>query len=165
MLAAETLQAGLVGYAKMGSSFAALRLLVASPELAWAGQAIVSAVALAVMLSVAVRRPGGRAEVAVLAVSACLATPFLLTYDLLLLAIPLAVTATQASRAGFWPWERIGLAGAYALPLVAPALAKHGVPIVPVVLAGLLLIVCRRAGRPNMVTAGGLAWRRVRRRG
>ena len=145
-LAKAALQSGLVGFGKMTSSFAAARLLGASLSLAWAVQLAVSAAALAAVVAVTSRRPGARIEVAIVAAASCLATPFLLDYDLTLLAIPLAIGASSAVQSGFLPWERFGLAAAYMLPLAARPLAMAaGLPVAPVVIAGVLAILVQRA--------------------
>ena len=146
-LAARTLTDGLVGFAKMTSPFAGLRLAGATIPLAWVGQAAASAAALGVVVTVGRRRPGGRIEMATTAAAACLATPFLLDYDLMLLAVPLAVMADAAHRRGVLPWERCILAGCYVLPLVARPLAMGaGLPVAPFAVAALLAALLRRHG-------------------
>jgi len=144
-LARATLEQGLVEYGKMSSTFAGLRLLGARLPLAWTVQAAVALATVAMVVAVAWRRPGGRAEMAVTATGTCLATPFLLGYDLTLLAVPLAWVAAEATRDGFLPWERLVLAGAYLMPLFSIVLALHlGLPTAPLMIAALLVVVSRR---------------------
>jgi alpha-1,2-mannosyltransferase len=144
-LARAALESGGVGFGKMASPFAALRLAGAGLEAAWIGQGIMSLGALAVLISVSRTRPGAAAEIAALAAAACLATPFLLDYDLMLLAVPLAWVASLATTNGFRPWEKLLLAGAFLLPLVARPLAlSTGLQVAPVVVAVLLAVVVRR---------------------
>ncbi len=84
-----------------------------------AAQVLQGAVAVAVVLAVvwALRsRPGGRAEVAAVAAGAPLVTPFVLSYDMLVLLIPTAFLLAQARRGGFSPWEKAGVALAWLLP-------------------------------------------------
>jgi alpha-1,2-mannosyltransferase len=145
-LARRVLEMGLVGFPKMVSTFAAARLLGAGLSLAWVAQAVVSLSVFFLVLRVARHRPGAAAEGAIIAVAACLATPFLLDYDLMLLAVPLAWVASMAARSGYMPWEKLVLATAFALPLVARSLATHaGVPVAPLVVTALLAVVVRRA--------------------
>lgn len=145
-LAKATLDAGLVGFPKMVSSFAAMRQLGGAPSLAWAVQCLVSLAALAAVLSVSRRKPGAGAEGATMAAAACLASPFLLDYDLMLLAIPLAWVAARAERGGYLPWEKLILLAAFVLPLLARPLAmKAGAPLAPLVVAALLAVVVRRS--------------------
>jgi hypothetical protein len=153
-LAQNALQEGWVAFAKLVSTFAAARLLGMDLSTAWAAQVVVSITALSVMLMVARGRPGAPAEVATLAVAACLATPFVLDYDLMLLAVPLAWLAAEAERGGYLPWEKLVLVAAFALPLVARPLAmRGGVPVAPLMLTVLLGAVARRA---HLVTTAPL---------
>jgi len=149
-LARAALEAGLVGFEKMASTFAAVRLLGGGLSAAWIAQALVSLAALAAVASVARRRPGGAAEMAAMAAAACLATPFVLYYDLMLLAVPLAWLAAQAARGGFLPWEKALLAAGFLAPLLSLALAtRAGMPVAPIVAGALLAAVIRRAGMPQ----------------
>jgi hypothetical protein len=146
-LARAALEAGWVGFQKMTSPFAAVRLLGGGIALAGVVQWIVSLAALGVVAFVARRRPGAAAaEVATMATASCLATPFLLDYDLMLLAVPLAWVASMADGDRFLPWEKTVLAAGFVLPMVARAIAwTVGIPITPVVVSALLAVVVRRA--------------------
>jgi len=145
-LAQAVLELGGVGFGKMVSSFAAARLLGVNLTTAWVVQTLVSLTALAAVMLVAHRRPRGAPEGATLATAACLATPFLLDYDLMLLAIPLAWVAAEAERTGYLPWEKVTLAVVFVSPLLARSLAIWcGVPMAPLVLLALLGVVVRRA--------------------
>jgi len=170
-VAQEALQAGSVGFAKMVSPFAAARLLGAGLTGAWITQAASSGTALLILLSVVRCRPGAPAEGAVLAAAACLATPFLLDYDLMLLAVPLAWVAAEAERGGYLPWEKLVLAAVFLLPLVVrPIATVTGIPIAPPLLIALLWVVARRAsavpgffGRPKPASPWPWAPRSVTR--
>ena len=99
-LARATLEDGLVGHEKMVSVFAGVRLLGGGIGLAWAVQGLVAAAVVAVLLPRLRRRPGGVAEMAAVAAATPLVSPFLLDYDLLLLALPLAsCCARRCARA------------------------------------------------------------------
>jgi hypothetical protein len=129
--------------------FAGARLLGGGVVAAWAVQAVVASVAAGAVAVVARRRAGGAAEVATVAVAACLATPFLLDYDLMLLAVPLAWAGAAAERDGFLPWEKLVLALAFLLPMVGRAVGMTiGLPVAPLVVLALLAVVVRRAGWP-----------------
>jgi alpha-1,2-mannosyltransferase len=146
------LEEGLVGDAKMVSSFAGARLLGASVGTAWVVQAIVSAIALVAVAGVARRRPGAFAEIATVGVAACLVTPFLLDYDLMIVSVPLTWAVCDASSTGFRRWEKLILITAFALPLVVRPIAMHiGIPIAPIVIMGLLWVVTSRAYNPDCV--------------
>jgi hypothetical protein len=83
---------------------------------------------------------------AVLVLGGLLATPFLLDYDLTLLALPVAwLAGEQGERA--LPWERTALVAAFFLPLCARPLAEFaGIPATPLVAAALLCLSLRRCG-------------------
>jgi alpha-1,2-mannosyltransferase len=145
-LARATLEQGLVGFGKMQSVFAAVRLLRGSVGLAYAAQILVALTACVLLGWIAARRPGAHAEVALMVAATLLCTPFLLDYDLVCLALPISWIMAEAQRTEWQPWEKIVLLAAYALPLVSRSVATvTGVPIAPVVLVALLLIVARRA--------------------
>ena len=98
------------------------------------------------MLIVARRRPGSAADGATLAIATCLATPFLLDYDLMLLAIPLAWVSAKAEVNGYMAWEKVILGSAFLLPLLSRVLALNAnFPVAPFVLIALLWVVARRA--------------------
>jgi hypothetical protein len=74
-----------------------------------------------------------------------LCTPFLLDYDLVCLAIPLAWIVAQVPRTGWFGWEKIVLLAAYLLPLVARPLGSvSGVGVAPVIVGALLWVCLRR---------------------
>ncbi|HEY1928244.1 MAG TPA: glycosyltransferase family 87 protein [Caulobacteraceae bacterium] len=145
-LARVVLETGVVGPDKMVSAFAAVRVLGGPAPLAYAAQA---AVAVFVIVSLVrtrrmwVRHPS---EPALLVMAALLGSPFLLDYDLVILALPLAWLATTGAREGFRPWEKLGLTAGFVLPLVARSLAHvAGLPIAPLVLLALFNFVLRRS--------------------
>jgi hypothetical protein len=144
-LARATLEQGLVAASKMTSTFAAARMLGEGVGLAYAVQGAVAAATFALLARGAAGRPGGRPEGALLVAATLLCSPFLLSYDLAALALPVAWVAAQAERTGWLPWERLGLLAAYVLPLATLVAGRLGLPIAPLVVAGLLAIVLRRA--------------------
>ncbi len=148
-LARAVLEEGLVEPWKMQSAFAAVRLLHGGVALAYSAQVGVAAVVLLLLGRCAARRPGAAPEGALLVAGGLLCTPFLLDYDLACLLLPIAWVTAEAQRTDWWPWEKLALLAAYMLPLVSRPLAEAGVPIATAVLAGLLLIVARRAAAPT----------------
>ena len=142
-LARAALEQDLVGYAKMQSVYAAVRLAGAGPVAAWALQG--GALALAVAVLWKTRRCTEAARGAALACATLVATPFLLDYDLTLLAVPLAWMAAQGLSHGFRPWEKLVLVAAFILPWVARPLAlATEVAVGPALIIVLLLLVARR---------------------
>jgi hypothetical protein len=150
-LAKATLEHELVGSAKMQSVFAAVRLLHGSLFAAYAIQAAVAVMACALLLLLARRSARPLTQGVALVSAALLATPFLLDYDLTLLAIPLAWLFSEGRRTGFLAWEKILLLAAFVLPLVSRLVADRlGLPLGPPVLAGIFLLILRRGLREGL---------------
>ena len=151
-LARAALEQDLVGYARMQSAYAGARLLGADGGLAWIVHG--GALALAVTAVWTTRRSSEAARGAVLAAATLIATPFLLDYDLTLLAVPLAWLFREAVREGFRPWDKLILLGGFMLPLAARPLAlAAGLPIAPLVILALLFCVVRRTADRSAVPA------------
>jgi hypothetical protein len=145
-LARMALEQEFVGSEKMQSLFAAARLWHVPVPAAYAAQAAMTGFAALLLWVVVRRRPGAMAEGAALTAAAALASPFILDYDLMLLAIPLAWAFAVGRRDGFLPWEKTILAAAFLLPMVSRLIAGHlHLPLGPPVVLALLLVVARRA--------------------
>ena len=85
-----------------------------------------------------------------------LASPFLLDYDLTLLAIPLAWSAREGLRDGFAPGEKSVLVLAYLLPLFSRTLAGAlGLPLAPLTIAAMFYFVLKRALAPSFAGDAG----------
>jgi Glycosyltransferase family 87 len=147
--AQEAMANGAIGFAKMQSVFAAARLAGAGTGLAYALQGLV-ALACAVLVAHLFWRRGFTHEAgAALLVAALLATPFVLDYDLLLLAFPLAVLAN-----GPRPWEKAAALAGFVLPALARPLAMTtGIAIAPLVLLAVFALLLRRAHGPDATRA------------
>ena len=144
-LARATLERGLVPPADMQSAFAAIRLWNGPVPLAYAAQALVGLAAALAVAVVFARRRNDQAAAAALVAATLLATPFLLDYDLMLMAVPLAWLFAEGTRRGFLPWEKTGLVAAFLLPLLSRIVAaRTGLPLGPPVLAMLFALVLRR---------------------
>ncbi len=137
----------MIGWHKIQSALAAARVLGGGAEAAFAAQAAAVALGAAAVLATWWRARAPAMRDAALVAAAVLATPYVLDYDLVLLALPIAWMAGEGLRTGFLPWEKTALAAVWALPLVARGLAGLGLPLAPLATAGLLLLVLRRARR------------------
>jgi glycosyl transferase family 87 len=154
-LARATLERHLVGDEKMQSVFAAARLLHSDLALAYALQGTAAVIAAIALARLAARRPRNGAEGPGIVLAALLASPFLLDYDLTLLAIPLAWAAREGIETGFAPGEKMALAVAYALPLFSRPLAGAlGLPLAPLTIAVLFCLVWRRAAAERAPASG-----------
>jgi hypothetical protein len=126
----------------MQTAFGTVRTLGGSETLAWWVQAVV---ALAAAISVAAlwrSRAENEIKAAALGTAAMLATPYLYTYDLVVLAVPLAFLFRLGRSRGFWPHEMAGIGIACLLIFIFPFVK------LPVGFAAILVIaalVARRA--------------------
>jgi len=145
-LARAALERHLVGDEKMQSVFAAVRLLHGPLALAYCAQGLTALAAAAALFWLQRRDFRGPGEAAALVAATLLASPFLLDYDLTLLALPLAYLARQGLERGFAPFEKSVLVLAYLLPLASRILAGGlDLPVAaPTIAATLYFVVCRR---------------------
>lgn len=143
-LARAALERHLVGDDKMQSIFAAVRLLHGPLALAYAAQAATALVAAAALIWLQRRDFRGPSEAPALIAASLLASPFMLDYDLTLLAFPLAYLAREGLERGFAPFEKTVLMIAYLLPLASRIVAgAFGLPIAAPILAATLYFVIR----------------------
>lgn len=147
-LARAALEQNLVGFAKMQSVYAAVRLIGGPGGLAWTAQALAAVAAIYTLWKVT-RAGSDRANGAALICATLLTTPFVLDYDFTLLAVPLAWVFVRARRTGFLPWEKTILMAAFVLPIIARLIGilTH-VALAPWVVAALFWCVLRRARTP-----------------
>lgn len=144
--AGAVLSQGQVGYGKMVSTMSAALLLGLPGGLAIVLQALVSLFVAGALCTAAWRHGWSDALGAAMLAGALLATPFVLDYDLALLAFPLIWLACQQAR----DWERITIFIAFGLGIFARPLAVFaGLPIAPVVLLILFTLLVRRALDPH----------------
>ena len=143
--AGSATDSGVIGFGKMVSAFAGLRLVGVPGSVAFAVQAVLSLAVAAAVARASWRRRFTPGLAALVLAGAPLATPFVLDYDLLLTAFPLAFLFARAREGGFADWERITIAGVFAGAAFArPIALSAGVPIMPLLLAALFLCVWRR---------------------
>lgn len=144
-LARATLEQGLVDPAKMQSVFAAVRLWGGPVMLAYGLQGVAALMAISGLFWLQRRNFRGEAEGAALIAAGLIVSPFLLDYDLTLLAFPLAFLLKTGVEKGFRPWEKTLLLVAFLLPVLSRSLAMGlKLPIAPLVLGAVLWLVIRR---------------------
>jgi hypothetical protein len=153
---------------KFQSVFAWLRLWGGSPAHAYAGQALVTAGAVAACIWIWRSGVSFRLKAAALLVGTLLSSPYVLDYDFIVLGMALAFVAAEGLESGFWPWEKTILALVWVAPLLARELTK--LTYLPIGFAALaavfLLIVLRvraeRAGNIGMAAPATAAIARSR---
>ena len=144
------LEQGPTGWQKLQSTFAAMRMLGAGVDVSYAVHTLVSLPVAAAVLWIWHRPVGMPLKGAALATGCLLVTPYVLDYDLMLLALPLAWLSVEGVRTQFLNWEKIALLTAWLLPLISRGIGTTGVPIAPVVLLLLLCVIVRRAASVDL---------------
>ena len=148
-LARTALEQNLVGFAKMPTAFAAVRLWHGPVALAYAVQALVALGVCGALIALQRKAYRAPAEGPAMVAAALLASPFMLDYDLVILAIPLAWLTREGLRTGFRSWEKFVLGAGFVVPLVSrPIMSMTGVPIGPLVVGAVFWLVLRRWEKP-----------------
>ncbi|MEI9922353.1 MAG: glycosyltransferase family 87 protein [Bradyrhizobium sp.] len=153
------LEQGDVGFEKLQSVFAAVRMWGGGIPLAYLAQGIVS-VAVVCGTAWTWLSAGNRdLKSALLVVATLLASPHVLDYDLVVLAVAMAFFVRYGMRTGFRSFEISLLAAAWIVPLLSRGIAGvTGIPLGLVVLLALYVCIVRRAiaDREHInVAAGG----------
>jgi len=152
------LEQGPTGWQKIQSSFSAVRMLGGDIPLAYAVQIFVTV--FCAFWIVRVWRSGLASELqyALLATGAILSTPYVLDYDLMVMALPIAWMASYGLREGFLKWEKMALVMVWILPLFARSLGMlTGLPVGPVALLVFLFVLLRRVSYEMDGKRGGSA--------
>jgi hypothetical protein len=150
------LEQGDTGWEKIQSVFSAARMWGASVHTAYAIQT-----ALALMLAASLAwlwRSNAAFELkaAALATASLLATPYVLDYDLVALAVAIAFFARHGLNRGFRGFEISLLAAAWIVPLLSRVIAGvTGIPLGLMVLLALYAFVMRRAVLEHAVAVAG----------
>ena len=140
---------GWADLAKMQTAFALVRTLGLSEPLAWSVQAVLALITIAAVTALWRSRADYEVKAAALGVGAMLVTPYLYTYDLVVLAVPLAFLGRCGRARGFLTHELAGIALACLLVLIFPVVKA------PVGFAAVLLVaalIARRALAPHSVS-------------
>jgi alpha-1,2-mannosyltransferase len=144
--AARALEQNGIGNEKMQSVFAMMRILGSPVSVAYGAQAAMAVVVAATVLFVSWKVRSPRAVGAVMITGALLTTPFMLRYDLMLLAVPMLWIYSEARRIQVRRGEiAIGIM-AFMLPWAPLEIALYAhVLLAPFVIVALFVVVTRRA--------------------
>lgn len=141
----QVLEAGSTGWEKIQSVFAAVRMLGGGITLAYVAQAIVALAAIAATIWAWRSKTPYAVQCAVLCLATPLVTPYILDYDLVLLALPIAWLGLEGREHGFLPWEITALFLLWVLPLVSREVGSLlNIPLGPPVLILGLGLALRR---------------------
>lgn len=113
------LEAGALAWHKQQSAFGALSLLGADKAVAYAGQGLVALVVVMATLWLWRAPVDLGLKSAGLVTGAILITPYVLDYDLVILALAIAWMVAHGMRYGFHTWEKTILVLVWAVPLVS----------------------------------------------
>lgn len=137
---------GWANFGKLQTAFGLTRTLGFNEQTAWTVQAIVALSAAAAIVVLWRSRAAYEIKAAALGAGAMLATPYLYTYDLVVLAISLAFLWRMGRANGFLPYELSAIGLACLLILIFPFVtAPVGLPAVLIVAA----LIARRALATN----------------
>lgn len=144
-----------IGFGRMIMSFFGAVQMLNGPV--WLGYGLQAISALGVILTVVMLawRVRDLAGVAVLIpAGTVLITPFLLAYDLTLLAIPLIWLYRDWQISGEGPGERVVAILAFAIPGIANVLARElWLPLAPFVAAALFIVIAKRIWQAHQAQA------------
>ncbi|WP_315835381.1 glycosyltransferase family 87 protein [Bradyrhizobium prioriisuperbiae] len=140
------LEQGGTGWEKIQSIFSATRMWGASLPVAYAVQSAL-ALALAASLAWLWRSDAGRElKASALATACLLATPYVLDYDLVVLAVSIAFFVRHGLTHGFRDYEISLLAAVWTVPLITRSVAGvTGIPLGLIVVMALYVLTLRRA--------------------
>jgi hypothetical protein len=130
---------GWANFAKLQTTFGLARTLGLSETVAWAMQGVLFVIVAAAVSAIWRSRAAYEIKAAALATGALLATPYLYTYDLVAMAVPLAFLFRLGRAQGFLPYEPTGIAVACLLVLIYPLLMLPTGLLASVVVAALVV--------------------------
>ena len=139
--------------------FGAIRFHEWPLPVAYTVQAVVTVTAAALLVRALIRRPSGvrsgRAEIAATAACVPFCSPFMLQYDLVILAVPMAWLLGEALRDGYRRGEGVALAAAFVAPVLFRISAFDNAMQLSVIVAAALLFaaVLRRMTAPRQSPA------------
>jgi alpha-1,2-mannosyltransferase len=142
----QILERGEVQFYTMQTVFAGTRLLGGGITAAYVSQIAAVAITAAIVLWIWRQNIQFELKAAALATGLVLVSPYIIYYDLVVLALPIAWLALEGRRSGFLSFEKSLLVVAWLLPLVCEPVARTtSVPLTPLVCFLLLGFITRRA--------------------
>jgi hypothetical protein len=145
------LEQGAINFTTLQSIFGAVRMWGGEVGAAYVFQGVVALYAAAAVIRIWRSGRPFALRAAALAVGCLMVSPYVLQYDLVLLALPIAWLAMEGFERGFLPYEKIVLSVAWILPRVALPLSQSAkIPLAPFVTIALMtMILIRCASVPN----------------
>jgi hypothetical protein len=151
------LEEGSTGWEKIQSVFSAVRMWGGGIDLAYMVQGTLALSVAAGLVWLWRSEAGFDLKASALAVATLLTTPYVLDYDLMILAVAIAFYVRHGLARGFRDFELSLLAFIWIAPLLSRALAgATGIPLGLIVQIVLFVIVFRRAWRETGLSHGDL---------
>ncbi len=140
------LERGAINFRTLQSAFGAIRMWGGSVDAAYLLQAMVAIFAAAAVVWIWRARLPFAIKGATLAAGSLMVSPYVLQYDLVLLALPIAWLAMEVFEKGALPYEVTILTVAWSLPwLTLPLGDNFRIPMAPIVMITLMTAILRRA--------------------
>jgi Glycosyltransferase family 87 len=142
------LEPGGIGWEKIQSIFSAVRMWGGSVPLAYAAQLALAVTLIATLAWLWRSDAAFELKAAALATASLLATPYVLDYDLVVLALAIAYLGRLGLASGFRNFEISALAAAWIVPLWSRGIAQiTAIPLGLLVLLLLYVLIMRRAAQ------------------
>jgi alpha-1,2-mannosyltransferase len=139
------LEQGAINFDTLQSAFGAIRMWGGSVEVAYLFQGAVALYAAFAVIFVWHSNRPFALKGAALALGSLMVSPYVLQYDLMLLALPIGWLAMEGFEKGFLPCEKAVLLVAWLLPRVSlPVSHNASIPIAPVVIVVLMTMILLR---------------------
>lgn len=139
---------GALGFYQLLSIFGAIRMWGGGLKMAYAFQAALAMYAAIAVIWVWRSDQPFALKAATLAAGSLMVSPYLLQYDLVLLALPIAWTAMEALEHGFLPFEKFVLSLAWFVPRIALSAGEIAkIPVAPIAIVALMTMILRRASQ------------------
>ncbi|HVI53090.1 MAG TPA: glycosyltransferase family 87 protein [Candidatus Sulfotelmatobacter sp.] len=148
------LEQGGVTWGKMASVYASLRSFGLPDGFAWAGQGVMTFGVAALVARIWASDCRYALKAAVLAAGVPLATPFVLTYDLMPVGLAIAWMVADGFDFGFQPWDKVVLMALWLAPLITlPLGLTTDIGLAPLAVLPLLVLIVRRWRGPRLLMA------------
>jgi alpha-1,2-mannosyltransferase len=140
------LDQGGINFLMLQSIFGAARMWGGSINVAYMFQAVLAIFAAFAVVWVWQGNRPFALKAATLTTGCLMVSPYLLQYDLVLLALPTAWLAMEGFEKGFLPYEKVVLVASWILPRISvPITMTARIPIAPIVIIVLMTTILRRS--------------------
>lgn len=148
------LEAGSTGWHKITSVFSVVRMWGGTVALAYAAQAVLALCVMVASIWIWRSKAAHDLKAASLMVGSLLMTPYMLDYDMVVLAPALLFLIRNSLKFGFEPYERFGLALVWFAPILTRQAAQYlAIPVGPLAMICLFILIVHKANRQTSADA------------